>query len=142
MTVAFGRATPILRVSDMDRAVRFYTECLGFERAWGDGGVTELRRGEAAVMLAQADQGGGKAWLYLGVDDVDALRDEIASTAAAIRNGPSNYPWGARELQVEDPDGNVIRFASEATDEPVGEWLDSASTSWRYGSDGSWTRAG
>jgi hypothetical protein len=74
------------------------------------------------------------------VDDVDALRDALAANGSTIRNGPSNYPWGARELQVEDPDGNVIRFGSDATDAPIGDWLDGEGARWRYGADGSWSR--
>jgi len=33
-----------------------------------------------------------------------------------IRSEPANLPW-ALEMQVEDPDGNVLRFGSDPEDE-------------------------
>lgn len=141
MQVTFGRSTPILRVSDMGRSVAYYTDVLGFRQNWGDSIFAELSRGETNIMLAHGDQGRGKAWLYVGVNDVDALRDEIAPKGGVIRQGPSNYPWGARELHVEDLDGNVLRFGSGATDEPFGPWLDENGIRWDYGADGCWRRS-
>jgi len=35
---------------------------------------------------------------------------------AIVRSEPENHPW-ALEMQIEDPDGNVLRFGSE----PEGE---------------------
>ncbi|MFC7380489.1 hypothetical protein [Brevundimonas sp. GCM10030266] len=45
-------------------------------------------------------------------------------------------------MHVEDHDGNVIRFGSDATDEPIGEWLDIEGVSWTYSPDGTWNRIG
>jgi catechol 2,3-dioxygenase-like lactoylglutathione lyase family enzyme len=121
----------------MDRAVAYYTDVLGFRRKWGDSGFSELCRGDANIMLACGDQGLGKAWLYVGADDVDALHAEILPRGAMIRQGPVNYPWGARELHVEDLDGNVLRFGAEATDEPFGQWVDQSGIRWNYDPHGS-----
>ncbi|WP_066661924.1 MULTISPECIES: glyoxalase superfamily protein [unclassified Sphingomonas] len=141
MTVRFGRANPIFRVADMTRALDYYTNSLGFTHNWGDEIFAEVARGEAVVMLCQDDQGSGRAWLYVGVDDVDRLHTEIVARGARIRNGPCNYPWGARELHVEDPDGNVLRFGAGATDAPCGDWLAHDGTRWTLRSDGSWVRS-
>lgn len=47
-----------------------------------------------------------------------------SNKGAKIRHPPANYPW-AYEMQVEDPDGNVLRFGSEPiADQPFSEWLD------------------
>lgn len=44
-------------------------------------------------------------------------------------------------MQIEDPDGNVLRFGSEPkTDEPFGERLDMQGRSWARSPDGGWTR--
>ncbi|WP_051651237.1 glyoxalase superfamily protein [Brevundimonas bacteroides] len=138
MSVTFGRTTPILRVADQARALAYYTDILGFSREWGDEYSSSVRRGEATIMLATGDQGQGEAWLYLGVDDVDALHDEIAPKGAIVRTGPANYPWGARELHVEDTEGNVIRFGSDATGEPDGDWIDTDGARWIYTSECRW----
>ena len=62
--------------------------------------------------MCQGDQGRGGAWVWIGVDDVRALEREYARRGAAIRVPPTNFPW-ALEMQLEDPDGNVLRFGSE-----------------------------
>jgi hypothetical protein len=44
-------------------------------------------------------------------------------------------------MQVEDPDGNVLRMGSEPIDgQPIGEWLDMDGVSWIPQPDGSWKR--
>jgi uncharacterized glyoxalase superfamily protein PhnB len=41
---------------------------------------------------------------------------EITSNAGAIiRQPPTNFPWGVREMNVEDPDGHRLRIGSDAT---------------------------
>jgi hypothetical protein len=47
-----------------------------------------------------------------GVEDAEKLHDELKAHAVAIRAPLTYHPW-ALEFQVEDPDGNVIRFGSE-----------------------------
>ncbi|WP_298162862.1 glyoxalase superfamily protein [Brevundimonas sp.] len=141
MGVTFGRTTPILRVADQERALAYYKDVLGFTQEWGDQYSASVRRGEAVLMLATGDQGGGEGWLYVGVDDVDALRDEIAPRGAIVRTGPANYPWGARELHIEDTEGNVLRFGSDATGEPDGDWIDAKGTRWVYKAEGRWQPA-
>ena len=54
---------------------------------------------------------------------------------------PANYPWGSRELHVEDPDGNVLRLGSEnKPNEPFGDWLDMRGIHWRRKPEGGWAR--
>ena len=42
----------------------------------------------------------------------DKLYDELRAKKAIVLMPPKNMPWKLREMQVGDPDGNVIRFAS------------------------------
>ena len=48
----------------------------------------------------------------MGVGDVRALHRIYRERGAKIRMEPTNLPW-ALEMQIEDPDGNVLRFGSE-----------------------------
>jgi uncharacterized glyoxalase superfamily protein PhnB len=94
-------------------------------------------------MLCEGDQGRAGTWVYVGVSDADALHDELRARGAVVRHPPTNYPWGARELQVADPDGHVLRLGAEArAGEPLGEWLDGQGRRWLPQPDGSWRRAG
>lgn len=109
----FENSQPILRVEDMKRAVKFYVEKLGFTNAsWGGGEFTSVNRDKAGIYLCLRDQGLGKAWIWVGVEDVVQLREEFGRCGVKIRMEPTNFPW-AKEMHVEDPDGNVIRFGSE-----------------------------
>lgn len=141
MGVTFGRTTPILRVADQERALAYYIDVLGFSREWGDEYSASVRRGEAVLMLATGDQGLGRGWLYVGVDDVDALQSEIVPKGAIVRTGPANYPWGAREMHIEDTEGNVLRFGSDATGDPDGDWIDATGARWVFTPERRWRPA-
>ena len=111
--VRFEGSQPILRVEDMERALQFYVDLLGFKNvAWGTEEFTRVNRDRAGIYLCRQGQGAGKAWLWIGVEDVERLHEEYTARGVAIRMPPKNFPW-ALEMHVEDPDGNVIRFGSD-----------------------------
>lgn len=140
-SVTFGHCTPILRVADLDASVAYYTEVLGFTVDWRDQGFGQVVRGHSAIMLSQGPQGHAGTWVYVGVSDADALLAEIAPRGAIVRHPPTNYPWGARELHVSDPDGHVLRFGSDAVPgEPIGDWLDGDGVRWVPVEGGKWQR--
>ena len=139
--VVLGNATPILRVADLAQSLTYYCDRLGFAVDFRDGLFAQVGRDRAHIMLCEGDQGSPRTWLYVGVDDADALHTELQTRGAQVRHPPTNYPWGARELQVSDPDGHVLRFGSDATAEPTGVWLDGAGRRWMPNPDGSWRAA-
>jgi predicted enzyme related to lactoylglutathione lyase len=109
----FEGASPILSVSDMGRSVRYYVDVLGFTNApWGNDAFTSVNRDGAGIYLCRDHQGQPGTWVWVGVEDVAALYEEYLASGAAIRAAPVNYLW-AYEMQVEDPDGHVLRFGSE-----------------------------
>jgi predicted enzyme related to lactoylglutathione lyase len=111
--VRFECCDPILRVEDMARSLRFYVDQLGFANAeWGSDDFTSVSRDGASLYLCHRDQGRGAAWVWIGVDNVDRLREELVARGVRIRMEPANFPW-AREMHVEDPDGNVLRLGSD-----------------------------
>ena len=111
--VRFEGIQPILRVEDMPTSLRFYVDLLGFSNAsWGTDDFTSINRSGGAIYLCRGNQGRGGAWLWIGVDDVQQLHEELKERGVPIRLAPTNYPW-ALEMHVEDPDGNVLRFGSD-----------------------------
>ncbi|MCY3857707.1 MAG: glyoxalase superfamily protein [Gammaproteobacteria bacterium] len=107
---------PILCVSDLDRSVSYYTEILGFEAAdWNTGDFTSVSLVGNGIYLAQNAQGQPGTWVWVGVGNVRAVYELYQVRGAIIRMAPTKYPW-ALELQVEDPDGNVLRFGSDPDD--------------------------
>lgn len=109
---------PILRVEDMHASLRFYVDILGFTNAsWGTDEFTSVNHHNGAIYLSRGDQGRGGAWVWIGVDDVEALHRQLTARGIPIRPEPTNYSW-ALEMQVEDPDGNVLRLGSEPKASP------------------------
>ena len=111
--VRFEGSAPILRVENMQTSLRFYVNLLGFSNAsWGSDDFTHVSRDNAGIYLCRGDQGRGGAWVWIGVEDAEKLHEECKARGVAIRRPPTNYSW-ALEMQVEDPDGNVLRLGSE-----------------------------
>ena len=121
----FEHAEPILRVSDMAASVRYYTQALGFVNAeWGSDDFTLVSRDGAAIYLCRGAQGQYGTWVWVGVEDAGALYQEYLQSGARVRHAPRNYPW-ALEIHVEDPDGHILRFASEPlADRALDDWAD------------------
>lgn len=130
-------ATPIFRVESLRAAIDHYVNVLGFKLDWeGPGVFASVSRDRCCIFLSVGDQGHAGTWTWIGVNDADALAAELRAKGAKIRHPPTNYSW-AYEMQVEDLDGNVLRFGSEPLeDQPFGEWLDMNGRVWPPGPTG------
>ena len=104
---------PVLRVEDMQAALDFYVGVLGFQKAvWSTGDFAGVGRDDGSFYLSLGDQGRGGAWIWIGVDDIEPLYEELKARGVPVLMPPTNFPW-AFEMRVADPDGNVLRFGSE-----------------------------
>jgi catechol 2,3-dioxygenase-like lactoylglutathione lyase family enzyme len=114
---------PILRVRSLPASVDYYVGVLGFTVDWQEPeAMASVSRDGCAVMLCEGGQGNPGTWVWIGVRDAATLFDEYRKKGATIRLAPTNYRW-AYEMQVEDPDGHVLRFGSEPrADLPFVEW--------------------
>ncbi len=136
----FEGVTPILPVEDLKASLRYYVKKLGFKVDWQNPGIfASVSRGRCCVFLCEGDQGSNPTGAWVGVEHVESLFEEYKKKRAKIRHPPTNYYW-AREMQVEDPDGNVLRLGSEPTQEPFGEWLDMKGYAWSRTADRKWKR--
>jgi predicted enzyme related to lactoylglutathione lyase len=120
MHTRFEGSTPILNVANMAVSVRYYLDVLGFENAaWGSDDFTCVNRDRAGIYLCRGGQGQPGTWVWIGVENVEALHEAYKASGAKIRHPPQNYPW-ALEMKVDDPDGHVLRFGSDCrADMPV-----------------------
>jgi len=139
--VEFEGMMPILPVRNLAASIEHYVRVLGFGLNWQVPGVLgSVSRGRCTLFLCEGDQGHPGTWVWIGVSDVDALLEDYTARGARVRHPPTNYSW-AREMQIEDPDGNVLRFGSEPNEnEPEGEWLDMRGVRWIKSPDGGCTR--
>jgi catechol 2,3-dioxygenase-like lactoylglutathione lyase family enzyme len=116
----FEQVTPILCVRDVDASIAYYTEQLGFADHWCWGEPTSfggVRRDGFEIQFCKDGQGSPGTWMSIWVDDVDALHQDFQARGADIRQPPTNFDWGVREMNVADPDGHRIRFGM-GTDQP------------------------
>lgn len=114
-SIRLERVNPILKVKDLSVSRKYYVKALGFKEAeWGRNmKFTVMERDNCSIYLCEGGQGCVGTWLWVGFDgDMDTLHQELKSAGAIIRRPPKNYSW-ALELQVEDPDGHILRFGTE-----------------------------
>jgi catechol 2,3-dioxygenase-like lactoylglutathione lyase family enzyme len=114
---------PIFRVTDMQRAIGFYTQTLDFKLvepdATANDWVVALQNDGAELVLTmlEGDQKTGIAANVL-VRDIDSVfhrflargLDTSNREGSPVHQGPTNQSWGNREFYVTDADGNTLRF--------------------------------
>ena len=105
-------ARPVLFVADVNRALHFYVDMLGFEKRWhegdGKGKVCQVDHGECEIILCEDGTHTDKARLFieLTADGLADLRRELAE-----RSVPNKTTWwGYDSIQIDDPDGNELLF--------------------------------
>jgi CreA protein len=104
-----------LRVGDLQRALDFYRELLGFEvqHHFPEVGWAELRSPVegVAVGLTQVEQmppPGGGAVLTFGVEDVDSARAQLEAAGVPFDGETCDIEGFVRLATMYDPDGNVL----------------------------------
>jgi uncharacterized glyoxalase superfamily protein PhnB len=120
------KLTPVLFVEKIEPVLPFWTEHLGFiktvEVPEGDHlGFVILQQGNVELMYqtyasvdqdmpaVAADVRKGPTFLYLEVEDLDALKPALA--AAEMYMPERHTFYGAREVGVRDPAGHFLTFA-------------------------------
>jgi catechol 2,3-dioxygenase-like lactoylglutathione lyase family enzyme len=115
----FKCAIPVLHVSNSVAAEKFYCEKLGFTRRFAyrpdqtrsDPAYVGLDRDGVWLHLSSfSGDGAPGGAVFLGVEDVDSMHDELLARGVRIDTGPVDQTWGNREMYVRDADGNSIRF--------------------------------
>jgi catechol 2,3-dioxygenase-like lactoylglutathione lyase family enzyme len=106
---------PIVGVRDLRASQRYYRDALGFKIDWEYGepaDFSSVSRGDSVLFLCQGCDGPRGAWAMMFARNVDHLHEEFVRNHAIIKMPPTDMPWGLREMQVADPDGNMMRFGS------------------------------
>jgi ankyrin repeat protein len=112
----FESVVPILNVKDISASIAYYVDKLGFEKKWDWGEPPTfgcVGRDQVEIFLCRHGQGGPGTWISVFVQDVDALYEDYRKRGAIIREPPTNYPWGVREMNVEDLDGHRLRMGGD-----------------------------
>lgn len=119
------------QVTDVERAVAFYTERLGFDVALRGGpAFASVVSGNLTVFLSgpgssgarpladgTAQTPGGYNRLVLEVDDLDVAVTDLRRADVMFRNMVETGP-GGRQIQITDPDGNPVELFEPAAVKP------------------------
>ena len=104
----------ICQVVDMDRAVAFYRDVLGFKPGnvspyWSDFNAGGVEIGLHPVFSAPGSTPSARPGWILGleVDDLKALRGELEAAGTTITGDYHDIPGGVT-FDFVDPDGNPI----------------------------------
>ena len=106
-------AGPVLQVSDLDRALAYYTDVLGFGEDFRFGQYAGVRNGDATLHLCahtihKRPVGGGAAFIFC--DEVNDYFANIKRKGAIVKVEPADQPYGMRDFIVLEPDGNHLTF--------------------------------
>jgi catechol 2,3-dioxygenase-like lactoylglutathione lyase family enzyme len=123
--------TPVY-CTDLDAALAFYTQLLGFEvyqdvpmgpemrwltlRAPGD--THELLLAAVGHHIPPADRlsiseiiAKGDLAVFLEVEDLDKTFETLRAAGTEILQEPTDQPYGVRDAGVRDPSGNHLRLS-------------------------------
>ena len=102
-------------VKDVNAAVAFYGDKLGFQKAFEQGNYAGVTRGPIEIHLSGYAQGATPVEIRVDLAGVDALHGEVAPKGIIDPEQPlETKPWGMRQFSVLDLDGNRIVFAQAA----------------------------
>jgi catechol 2,3-dioxygenase-like lactoylglutathione lyase family enzyme len=103
---------PVIFVADVNRALHFYIDMLGFEKSWhegdGAGKVCQVNRDECEIILCEDATRRDRARLFIELTQggLAELRREIVERAVPTK---ASW-WGYDVIQIDDPDGNELLF--------------------------------
>ena len=110
------------QVKNLERAIGFYTQHLGFQLVQKAGPVAIVKRGDLHLLLSGPESSGSRAmpdgrrqepggWnrIVLYVENLDSTIPALRKGGSRFRNEVEAGP-GGKQIQIEDPDGNPIEL--------------------------------
>lgn len=121
----FVQITPFMHVPDLNKALDFFRDLLGFAVLFRQPGYAYVEREGCGMRLLQrgendvSSSGSRRFAYYIDVRDVDALYQDLKPKLDTLPPGdvfgPIDQPYGQRELLILAPDGDLLAFG-----QPVG----------------------
>ena len=116
------------QIKDVNRAIAFYTQHLGFKLEQQQGAAfARISNGNLSVLLSgpgssgsrpmpdgRRQQPGGWNRIVLQVDDLSSVVTEMKKSGFHFRNEIETGP-GGKQIQLEDPDGNAVELFQPAS---------------------------
>jgi predicted enzyme related to lactoylglutathione lyase len=105
-------AAPVLRVSDLAAATRFYRDDLGFmvEFEYDDYVILEFDHLSLHLTTPEKGKPAGGGTVYVFCEEVDEYFGKIRAGGAKVVREPGNRFYSMRDFRIHDPDGNELTF--------------------------------
>src|SRR5262245_8267109 len=114
-------AATVFVVRDVLKNVDYYRDVLGFQIGFTYGSpvfYAGVERDGAVIHLQAAThtkRQPGQGSVYVFVDtDIDVLFREFVARGARVEKEPQDYPYGMRDFNLSDLDGNDLCFGMES----------------------------
>jgi predicted enzyme related to lactoylglutathione lyase len=105
------QALPELPLDDVPAGVAYYRDVLGFHINYAQDDLGVMDRDDVTIVLiARTERHKGIGSCYLYINDADALHAELLAKGANVQGNPVSHPWGLRDFQVLDVEGNRLTF--------------------------------
>ncbi|ARN75256.1 bleomycin resistance protein [Oceanicoccus sagamiensis] len=112
------QAIPQLPTGDINETADFFESKLGFTvlNKFPDHGHLIVSRGNAEIHFWQAPSKeeakaiASQSSCYIRVNHIEELFAEFKQSGAPFGYELAEQPWGMKEMQVNEPYGNAIRF--------------------------------
>ena len=119
--ISLCAAATLFVVQDVLRSVEHYRDVLGFRVEFTYGEPTfyaGVERDNVAIHLQAASETkrqSGQGAINVFVTGVDALYRELKSRGARTMEEPADRPYGMRDFDIVDMDGNQLCFGESTT---------------------------
>ncbi|MCB8931966.1 MAG: VOC family protein [Chthonomonadaceae bacterium] len=109
---------PVLAVRDVEDALAFYTEKLGFGEPWKYGEPVVyggVKAGKHQVHFSRAESVAPAAGfaIYVTVENVDAIYARCTAHSVPIVEDLGLRPYKMRDFSLRDPNGHIVAFGQE-----------------------------
>lgn len=125
----FIQITPFMHVQDIEKALAFFNDILGFETQWRMANYAYVHRETAGFRILEqkgpdgAPPGNRRFAYYIDVRNVDQLYAELKPRLDTLPkgdvHGPADKSYWQRELLILAPDGNLIAFGQAIDAEKI-----------------------
>lgn len=115
------KAIPTFRILDYEKAKAFYIEFLNFTIDWehrfgADEPVyMQVSKGDLVLHLSENERFQPGFIVFVETKGIEELHAGLAKKKSPFRlPAISTTPWGTKQLELEDPFGNLLRFNENA----------------------------
>jgi catechol 2,3-dioxygenase-like lactoylglutathione lyase family enzyme len=114
------KAIPTFRVLDIEEGKKFYIDSLGFTNDWEhrfgpDQPVyMQVSKGDLVLHLSDNPRFQTGSVVYVQTKGIDGLYEELGRRETEFDvPAVAQTPWGTKQMDIEDPFGNWLRFNEE-----------------------------